>query len=187
MKIKMLMLSAVVLSLSLIAGCSSKATTATGDKTNANKTETTTEKKPLKGIPADKACAVFEKAGLKGEYKKGESDYTCYATKIAGKEGAQGFLTYMASGDETTVNYMSLGMNNLMEDYENFKGVDRRKLIVAGGGDLAQMIANQPLPKEIEDAIMSSKPGEWKIGEATVSLKKEAEGSLYELRLVFMF
>lgn len=185
MKIKMLMLSLLVLSLSIVAGCSSKATPKDPGNTNAPVADA--PKKPLKGVPATKACSVFEKAGLKGEYKKGDSDYSCYATKIAGREGAQGFLTYMAAGDETTVNYMSLGMNNLLDGYENSKGVDRRKLIVAGGGDLAQLIANQPLPKEIEDAIMNSKPGEWTIGEATVTLKKEEKGSLYELRLVFQF
>jgi hypothetical protein len=193
MKKRILQITLGIFSL-MMAGCGSTATKDVESKTETNKTSTVattsteTTKKETAGVPAEKACSIFEKSGIKGEYKKGEKDddYSCYATKVAGKSGAQGFLTYLASGNQTSVNYMSVSMNNLMEGMEDFKGVDRRKLVLAGGQDLAKLVANQDLPKEIETAIMKSTPGEWKVGEATVTLKKDAgAGSMYELRLVF--
>lgn len=191
MKKQILLLSLVVVSLLIASGCSSLFRPSAGNSNsvgpsagNSNSVIAKPEKKELKGVPADKVCAVFERSGIKSEYRAykatpGSDFYGCSTIKILGKQG----MLYAGTGNQTTVNEVTLSLTGLSKGTENTAVL---KMLIAEGNEMSNTITGQPLSKEIEKSIIESTPGEWQLGDAKISLaKKETKIDSFDLNLNF--
>ncbi len=93
MKIKAFIFSSVLISVALLMAACLSPGTATSNSANSNSAKNSSASnvaaKEAKGFAADKACAVFDKAGLKGDYEYDEKydSWSCYASKMIGPEG----------------------------------------------------------------------------------------------------
>jgi len=155
------------------------------------------------GLEPLKACAAFEKAGLKpGEYEWDEkySISSCSSSKYVGPSGRQRALRFFASGDRTLVDHLELSLDSILDDtdIDMMKGASKKiesdlrtallDAMAAGGDDLANLTTGKPLSNEAKDAIKSMKPGKWQIGDVGVELEKDDKPGLgFDLNLHFRY
>lgn len=189
MKSKILM---IVFSASLFAACGGSGGNDATSKGNSSNSGAKTETKKNSGIPGEKACAAFEKAGLTtGGYKTDEKKelWTCYASKWVGPEGRKAELTYFVSGTETSVEHLEIGLDKLLGDLDmpmnKSKEAAAIKLratyldaLVAGAQDLARFTTDSDLPAEIRDAIKEMKPATATAGDVKIEVEKKDEPGL---------
>lgn len=182
----------IVLATGLFSACGgaggNNATTNGSVSNPAVKTET----KKNSGVSGEKACAVFEKAGLTtSSYKTDEKKelWTCYASKWIGPEGRKAELTYFVSGSETSAEHLEIALDKLLGDsdmpMDKSKEAAAIKLratyldaLVAGAEDLAKFTTNGDLPSEIKDAIKEMKPATATVGDVKIEVEKKDEAGL---------
>ncbi|MEQ1605073.1 MAG: hypothetical protein ABL999_09405 [Pyrinomonadaceae bacterium] len=203
MKIAYILAAALVFTACSTAGNGNQAksgnTASAGNASNTASSAKTTGK----GIDPQKACSVFEKAGLKpGEYEWDDkySLSSCSISKYIGPSGRQRALRLFASGDRALVDHLELSLETILDDSDiDFMKGNAKKIesdlrtavldaMAAGGDDLANLTAGKPLPSEAKNAIKSMTPGKWTLGDVSVELEKDDKpGMGFDLNLHFRY
>ena len=152
-------------------------------------TNTNDGAKEMKGIPADKICAVlahpnFEnKSPYDGQGCSGSTYFGARDTRTASYEtDTRPAFSYGAIGEQGVITKIHLSMT---------KRPDGAQFFLAEAQAVAKLINNQPLPKEIEDAINGAPPlsGDFtttaQIGNARVEMVRSSADNRFWLSFEF--
>ena len=145
--------------------------------------------KTMKGIPADKICTALAHPNFESRFPydgqgcSGSTYFGVRDTRTASYESdTRPAFSYGAIGEQGVITKIHLSMT---------KRPDGAQLFLAEAQSVARMINNQPLPKEIEDAINSAPPmsGDFtttsQIGNAKVEMVRSSADNRFRLSFEF--